>query len=132
MQELPLMPTKSAQRLATGNDALTKLLAPAEAEIMRLIWLEGYTTVKQVHGARAQHRDLAYTTTMTTMERLAEKGLLHRGNRQGQGGAYRYTPVLSEHEFVAQRLGDILSAVERDYPAAVAAYLEMRPAVPAR
>jgi predicted transcriptional regulator len=110
----------AAHRLVTENDALTKLLAPAEAEIMRLVWREGCTTVKQVHGARAQHRDLAYTTTMTTMHRLSLKGVL---TRRREGLAYIYLPSLSEADFVAQRLGDILSAVEGDYPAAVAQYL---------
>jgi predicted transcriptional regulator len=120
------MSAKAAHRLTTATDALTKLLAPAEAEIMRLVWREGYTTVKQVHGALAQHGDLAYTTTMTTMHRLSLKGVL---TRRREGLAYVYLPSLSEAEFVAQRLGDILSAVERDYLAAVAAYLDARLAV---
>jgi predicted transcriptional regulator len=125
-QEPPSISTKAAHRLATGNDALTKLLTPAEAEIMRLVWREGYTTVKQVHSVLAQHRDLAYTRTMTTMHRLSLKGVL---TRRREGLAYVYLPSLSEAEFVAQRLGDILSALERDYPAAVAAYLDAKLAV---
>jgi hypothetical protein len=43
------------------------------------------------------------------------------------GGAYTYTAAIGEQEFVAQRLADILSAIERDEPAALARYLEMRP-----
>jgi predicted transcriptional regulator len=63
---------------------------------------------------------------MTTMGHLAKKGLLQRGNRQGMGGAYTYAATIGEQEFVAARLADILSAIERDYPAALAQYLVAR------
>jgi predicted transcriptional regulator len=109
--------------MTNTTDALTKLLTPAEAEIMRLVWREGYTTVKQVYRRVSQQRDLAYTTTMTMMHRLAIKGVL---TRQREGLAYIYTPALSEQAFVEARLGDLLGALERDYPTALTAYLETR------
>ena len=59
-------------------------------------------------------------------ERLAEKGLLQRGNRQGVGGADTYAAAIGEQEFVAKRLAGILSAIERDYPAVLAQYLDRR------
>jgi predicted transcriptional regulator len=114
------MSTKTAYRLATATDALSKLLPDAEAEIMQIIWQQGRTTVKRVHRIRAEQRDLAYTTTMTTMVRLVAKGLLQRGSRHGSGGAYSYTPATSEQVFVAERLAEILGAIERDYPAVLA------------
>jgi hypothetical protein len=43
------------------------------------------------------------------------------------GGPYTYAATIGEQEFVAQRLADILSAIERDEPAALAQYLERRP-----
>jgi predicted transcriptional regulator len=39
---------------------------------------------------------LAYTTLMTTLDRLYKKGLLQR---KKQGKAYFYSPVLSEREY---------------------------------
>jgi predicted transcriptional regulator len=90
---------------------------------MRLVWREGCAMVKDVHRIRAKGRELAYTTTMTTMHRLSLKGVL---TRHLEGVAYVYQPSLSEADFVAQRVGDLLGAVERDYPAAVAAYLDAR------
>ena len=120
------MSTEIAHRLATATDALAKLLP--EAEIMQIIWHQACTTTEQIHRIRTQQRELAYTSTITTMSRLVAKGLLTRDHGHGLGGAYVYTPALSEQEFVAQRLTDILSAVERDYPAALAWCLEMRSA----
>jgi predicted transcriptional regulator len=64
---------------------------------------------------------------MTTMGHLAKKGLLQRGNRQGMGGAYTYAAAIGEQEFVAERLADILSAIEHDYPAVLVQYLDARP-----
>jgi predicted transcriptional regulator len=117
------MPTNAAHGPASATDALTKLLPDAEAEIMHLVWQQQCTTVKQIHRIRAQQCDLAYTTTVTTMERLVKTGLLHR---RREGLAYVYTPALSESEFVAQRLADILNSVDCAYPAALTAYLARR------
>jgi hypothetical protein len=55
-----------------------------------------------------------------------QEGPVAAGNRQGVGGAYVYTPAIGEQEFVAKRLADILSAIERDEPAALAQYLGAR------
>jgi len=120
------MSTKTTRRLTTAPDALSKLLPPSEVEIMRILWTDGPQKVRPVHRRIAAERGIAYTTTQTTMERLAEKGLLHRGTRQGTGGAYVYSPAIGEQEFVAQPLADILSAVERNEPAALASYLDTR------
>ena len=58
-------------------------------------------TVRQVHTVLL-FRGLAYTTVMTTMERLAEKGVLNRGDgRVGFGGAYRFMPALSRAAIMA-------------------------------
>lgn len=45
--------------------------------------------------------DLAYTTVMTILGRLCEKGLTHRERR---GRAYAYWPVVSEAELTARRM----------------------------
>jgi predicted transcriptional regulator len=75
------------------------LLGPLEGRIMRLVWQrrsDDLFTVREVHLALG---DLAYTTVMTTMVRLAAKGLLEV--EPGSGRAYRYRRVLTAQEFVA-------------------------------
>jgi predicted transcriptional regulator len=118
----------AAHRLTTAPDALSKLLPPAEVEIMRILWAHGPQKIRLVHRRIAAERGVAYTTTQTTMERLTEKGLLHRGNRHGQGGAYTYAAAIGEQEFVAERLAEILGAIERDYPAVLAQEMGARSA----
>ena len=91
---------------------------------MQILWAHGPQKISAVHRRIAAECGIAYTTTQTTMERLAEKGLLTRGNRQGQGGAYIYAPAIGEQEFVAERLADILSTIEHNYPAVLAQELD--------
>jgi predicted transcriptional regulator len=69
-----------------------------EAEIMEEVWRQGDTTVKRVMEAlnRKAKPPRAYTTYMTVMRRLDDKGLLDR-TRSGRSDTY--TPTLSRDEY---------------------------------
>jgi predicted transcriptional regulator len=110
-------------RLLTAPNALSKLLGPLEIEIMQIMWQGGERTVKVVHRILAPQHARAYTTIMTTMGRLAEKGVLRR---KRVGLAYIYTAAISEQVFVRQALTNILDAIARDYPATLVDELERR------
>ncbi len=57
---------------------------------MRVVWEKKSATVREVwQELRAQGKRLAYTTVMTVMVRLHEKGILRRV-KEGKG--YRYFP----------------------------------------
>ena len=75
---------------------LAEVLGPLEAEVMEVAWTRGEVTVRDVHEALSAHRSVAYTTVMTTMGRLADKGLLQRVEDQR---AHRFTPLLSRQEY---------------------------------
>ena len=56
---------------------LRKILGDLEADVMEAIWALGHATVHDVlERLAAADRELAYTTVMTVMSRLADKGLL--------------------------------------------------------
>ncbi len=57
------------------------------------------STVREVHATLAEERDLAYTTVMTVMDRLARKGLVVQ---EKQGRAYTYRPRASRAEMTAE------------------------------
>ena len=63
---------------------------------MECIWEMGSASVRDMHECLLGRRDIAYTTVMTVMSRLAEKGMLAR--RQ-DGRAYIYTPVQTRDAF---------------------------------
>ena len=72
-------------------------LGKLEQQIMDVLWTSGATaSVRDVCEALRDRR-LAYTTVMTTLDRLFRKGILQR---ERQSGAYLYHPVLTrdEHE----------------------------------
>ena len=48
----------------------------AELQILAILWRTGPATVRRVHRELAE--DTAYTTTLKTMQRMADKGLLDR------------------------------------------------------
>src|SRR5213596_3189436 len=73
-----------------------------ETEVMDTIWAGDEMTVRQVMdelNARSSP-ERAYTTFMTVMARLDDKGLLTR-RRDGKADFYR--PVMSREDYVAAR-----------------------------
>ena len=81
-------------------------LGELERSVMDHLWSAGEPqTVRQVHEALAAQRDLAYTTIMTVLQRLAKKNLVvqHRDDR-----AHRYAPTHGRDELVAGLMVDAL------------------------
>lgn len=56
-------------------------LTPAELEVMREIWARGEVTVRDVYEAVREHRPIAYTTVLTVMKVLEQKGHLRKSTR---------------------------------------------------
>jgi predicted transcriptional regulator len=98
----PHTPTPHAPT-AAGTAASTAL-GPLEAEVMAVLWQSGEPlAVRQVATRVNADRStpLAYTTVMTVMSRLAEKGILARSRGMGRGFLYR--PVVADSADIAVR-----------------------------
>ncbi len=65
---------------------------------MEVLWRRGESTVREVMGQLS--RPLAYTTVMTTLDRLFKKGILLRRCRLGR--AFSYSPSVSQRRWDAQ------------------------------
>jgi predicted transcriptional regulator len=102
------------------NEPFEALLGPLEQDVMDVAWRLGDATVRDVHGELAAERAIAYTTVMTTMTRLAAKGLLERDTA---GLAHRYRPDGHPGVVRAGAVGDVLSWLFDRYPEPAAAYL---------
>ncbi|WAC89249.1 BlaI/MecI/CopY family transcriptional regulator [Mycobacterium sp. Aquia_213] len=79
-----------------------KLVGPLERCVMEQLWSGPEPqTVRNIHLAISVRRDLAYTTVMTVLRRLADKGLVvqYRNDR-----AYRYAAVRGPDELVAESM----------------------------
>ncbi len=80
-------------------DKALALLGPLEGRIMREVWTGGVPPLFVVRDMHARMADLAYTTVMTTLGRLAQKGLLQSAHLRGQR-AYGYASKGSPEDFV--------------------------------
>ncbi len=74
-----------------------KQLGDAELEIMQSIWrMEGPVSSSQVQLALRGKRDWALATLMTALDRLCNKGFLHR---EKQGRNNLYTALISQETY---------------------------------
>jgi len=88
----------------SSQDSRQLSLGRLEFDLMQILWSRGESNVRDV----AQHLDrpLAYTTVMTTLDRLYKKGLL---DRRMPDRAFLYSPRLSSQEWERRRAESILA-----------------------
>lgn len=80
-------------------------IGPLEQKVLDLLWKQtGAVSVRHVQSALGD--ELAYTTVMTTLDRLYKKGFL---GRQREGRAFRYFARTSREAFAAGLLRRSLS-----------------------
>jgi predicted transcriptional regulator len=87
------------------KDLETIILTRQELHIMKVVWERGAATVKQVCEAMSQRKATAYTTVLTLMGILEEKGVLVHSR---SGRAYVYRPLLSRQQATRNQIQDIL------------------------
>jgi predicted transcriptional regulator len=93
------------ERILGGNGRLpAATLGPLELELMHILWLRGESNVREVTSRL--DRSLAYTTVMTTLDRLYKKGLL---DRRMPDRAFVYSPKFSQAEWERQRAESIVA-----------------------
>jgi predicted transcriptional regulator len=71
------------------------MVTPLELDIMKAVWDRSPITVRDVQSAIRPHRNLAYTTVMTIMDRLFHKGFL---NRRLESRTHMYEPAIAYAE----------------------------------
>ena len=78
-------------------------LGPLEQELLSALWMRGSATVREMLDAGGIN--LAYTTVMTTLDRLYKKQLL---NRSAEGRAFRYSPRYTQEELEKEAVGEAI------------------------
>ena len=82
------------------------ILTRQELHIMKVVWELGNATVKEVCDAMSQTKTVAYTTILTLMGILEEKGaLIHTRS----GRAFVYSPVLSRQQATRNQVRDVIN-----------------------
>jgi predicted transcriptional regulator len=96
-----------------------KVLGPLESVIMDVAWEQGPTTVSAVHKALRSKKDIAYTTVMTTMSRMAKKRLL---TQDKSATSYVYAPALNKEDFESYVVKSVIRGLFDDYGDSVVDY----------
>src|SRR5262245_37709146 len=103
----PLITLRGFKRRGDGG---ASDLGPLEREVMELIWRRpkdaSGVSVRDIHLAFDER--LAYTTLMTTLDRLHKKGLL---DRRRSGRAFFYSPRFSPDEFERGVARDVINTL---------------------
>lgn len=99
-----------------NQTGLRKFLGDLECEIMELVWKKAAptVTVREIFDILRHERPIAYTTVMTTMVRLAEKGLLKIVDRAGLANCY--APVETREAFIRNAVARVLDIFISQFP----------------
>ncbi len=102
-----------------------RTLGPLEARIMDVMWRRGPSTVRDVLNALNQEDapELAYTTVMTVMGNLVEKGLLAA---TPHGRSYLYSPTMTYSGFIRRQISEVLDTLLDGFTEPTFAYLVER------
>ena len=79
---------------------------PAELEVLQIIWEHEPCTVREVMNLLKPKRPRAYTSVMSLMNVMAEKGLL---NQKPKGRAFIYSAKVSRDKTQSSMLSDLLN-----------------------
>ena len=85
----------------------------AELAILRILWEQGPSTVRQVHEALNQDRASGYTTALKLMQIMHAKGLVERDDSQR---AHIYRAAISKQRTQRRYITDIVDRLFNGSP----------------
>jgi predicted transcriptional regulator len=87
-------------------------LGPLEQRLLQEVWARGSSTVREI--LQDSDLNIAYTTVMTTLDRLYKKSLL---SRVAEGRAFRYSPSVTQEEMQRAAAGQAIRQLLESGPA---------------
>ena len=86
---------------------------------MDAVWDQGEVTVRDVHQSLRKLRPIAYTTVMTTLGRLADKGFVRRVEDQP---AHRYSALVTRDQYARSTVKSVVDWLVKHFPDPAVAY----------
>jgi predicted transcriptional regulator len=107
-----------------GKD-LEAILGPLEADVLNAVYdMSKPVRVREVYERMKGERKIAYTTVMSTMNTLYEKGILDRKVTEGRGGLlYVYWTKMTRAEIEKSAVKHIMDSLMKNFGEAVTSYL---------
>lgn len=100
------------QSFKLQEKGLERIFGQLEAKIMNFLWSKQPATIRDVHNCLNQNKPISYNAVMTVMNRLVEKGLLHR---KMEGNRAYYTPVFSKTELLTKTSEKVYKGILNDF-----------------
>ena len=97
-----------AKTFRASDVGFGKVLGHLEQEVMDALWEKGEALGKDVFSEIKRHRQIAYTTVLTVLERLAKKGLVIK-KRENEG--YLFSAAYTRQEFSAMVSKEVIRGV---------------------
>lgn len=86
----------------------SRTLTEQELEIMKIVWEQERATVRDVYETILKRRKVAYTTVMTMMKILEQKGFLKKSQEER---AYVYRPAQAKRQVIGAMVRDFINRV---------------------
>ena len=80
-------------------------LTPAELRLMKILWVRGESAVSDIAAAASGEGPLAYTSVLTTVRILEQKGYV---THRQQGRAFLYSACVAEQEASRSEIRHVL------------------------
>lgn len=111
------------KRQRESRDPVARYLGDLQAAVMEVFWRRDNATVREVADQLNKKRSLAYTTVLTLVSRLFNRGLL---TREPEGRGFRYHPAKSREDFLAELSDELIDRLFADFGAVGVARLGER------
>lgn len=102
----------------TRKPSARSMLGTLEYPIMEALWqrfpMNVGDVLERLNDPRGEDDELAYTTVMTVLSRLHDKGIV---DREKKGRSYQYRPRFTESELVRQLSRDDVERLVEQYGA---------------
>jgi len=99
---------------------LQKFMGKLEASVMEIVWENGPLTVKRALFFISHKHHYAYTTIMTVMSKLTQKGML---SREKSGHSFVYSAEMGKEQFLTFAVEKVISGLQSDFGAIVSSFL---------
>ena len=78
----------------------------AELAVLRALWQDGPSTVRQIHAVLSKKKDLGYTSVLKCLQVMTDKGLVTRDQSER---SHVYAPVQTEDQTQRSLVDDLLA-----------------------
>jgi len=110
-------------RFKSSEQGLEKIIGRLERAVLEILWESQGLPGREIHQRMLKQRKLAYTTTLTVLDRMVKKGTVLR---KREGGLFLYYPSLKKDEFERQVASTVIKGIYEIAPfPAISAFVDL-------